>query len=141
WGLRGTAIAYLGVMILLPLSAILKNGFSGGLAAFWTDITSPMAFAALKLTLLAAVITTIINVVMGTLTAYALERYDFPGRRLLNSIVDMPFAIPTLVIGVMLVLLYGPQGTLGAWLSSKGVQVIFNTPGIILALLVVTYPF
>src|SRR4030095_12509901 len=73
WGLRGTAVAYLGVMILLPLSAILKNGFSGGLAAFWTDITSPMAFAALKLTLLAAVITTIINVVMGTLPAYALE--------------------------------------------------------------------
>lgn len=141
WGLRGAAIAYLAVMILLPLSAILKNGFSAGLAAFWSDVSNPMAYAALKLTILAAVITTVINLVMGTLTAFVLERYDFPGRRLLNAIIDMPFAIPTLVIGVMLVLLYGPQGTLGAWLSSKGIQVIFNTPGIVLALLLVTYPF
>jgi sulfate/thiosulfate transport system permease protein len=70
-----------------------------------------------------------------------LVRYDFPGRGLLNALIDMPFAIPTLVTGVMLVLLYGPQRTLGAWLGSKGIQVIFNTPGIVLALLVVTYPF
>lgn len=141
WGLRWVAIGYLGVAILLPLSAILKSGLSEGLATFWIDVTNPMAFAALKLTLLVAVITTLINLVMGTLTAYVVERYEFPGRRLLNSIIDLPFAIPTLVTGVMLVLLYGPQSTLGAWLSSKGIQVIFNTPGIVVALLLVTYPF
>lgn len=141
WGLRTAAIGYLGIMILLPLSAILTNGLSGGPTAFWSDITNPLAFAALKLTLLTAVITTVINLVMGTLTAYVLVRYDFPGRDLLNAVVDLPFAIPTLVTGVMLVLLYGPQRTLGRWLESKGVQVIFDTPGIILALLVVTYPF
>jgi len=135
------AIGYLGVAILLPLSAILKSGLSDGLRTFWRDVTNPMAFAALKLTILVAVITTVINLVMGTLTAYVLERYEFPGRRLLNSIIDLPFAIPTLVTGVMLVLLYGPQSTLGAWLSSKGIQVIFNTPGIVVALLLVTYPF
>ncbi|HEX9424660.1 MAG TPA: sulfate ABC transporter permease subunit CysT [Pyrinomonadaceae bacterium] len=141
WGLRWVAIGYLGVAILLPLSAILKSGLSDGLRTFWRDVTNPMAFAALKLTILVAVITTVINLVMGTLTAYVLERYEFPGRRLLNSIIDLPFAIPTLVTGVMLVLLYGPQSTLGAWLSSKGIQVIFNTPGIVVALLLVTYPF
>jgi sulfate transport system permease protein len=129
------------MMILLPLFAILTSGLSDGPGAFWSDITNPMAFAALKLTLLTAVITTLINLVMGTLTAYVLVRYDFPGRGLLNAIIDMPFAIPTLVTGVMLVLLYGPQRTLGRWLESKGIQVIFDTPGIILALLVVTYPF
>lgn len=141
WGLRLTAILYLGFMIVLPLSAIFENGFRDGLTAFWNDINTPIAFAALKLTIIAAVIITIINAVMGTLTAYVLVRYRFPGRGVLNGLIDMPFAIPTLVTGVMLVALYGPQRTLGAWLNSQGIQVIFATPGIILALLVVTYPF
>ena len=88
-----------------------------------------------------AVVTTAINGVMGTLTAYALVRYDFPGRRLLNGLVDIPFAIPTLVTGVMLVVLYGPQQPLGAWLQARGIQVIFAAPGVVLALLLVTYPF
>jgi sulfate transport system permease protein len=141
WGLRATAILYLFVMIVLPLSAILSTGLENGLRVFWKDITSPMAFGALRLTLTTALITTLINAVMGTLTAYVLVRYDFPGRRLLNALVDMPFSIPTLVTGVMLVVLYGPQRLLGAWLGSHGIQVIFATPGIVLALLLVTYPF
>jgi sulfate transport system permease protein len=128
-------------MIALPLSAIFANGFHDGLAAFWQDITNPTAFAALKLTLTTAVIVTLINAVMGTLTAYVLVRYRFPLQGLLNAIIDMPFAIPTLVTGVMLVALYGPQRTLGAWLNGHGIQVIFATPGIVLALLVITYPF
>ncbi|HEX8091848.1 MAG TPA: sulfate ABC transporter permease subunit CysT [Blastocatellia bacterium] len=141
WGLRAAAISYLGFMIVLPLSAILENGFKDGLTVFWSDITTPVAFSALKLTLTMAVIVTAINAVMGTLTAYVLVRYRFYGRRLLNGIIDMPFAIPTLVTGVMLVALYGTQRTLGAWLNSQGIKVIFATPGIVLALLVVTYPF
>lgn len=141
WGLRGTAFLYLGFMVALPLSAILQNGFSDGLAAFKADIVNPTAFAALRLTITTAVIVTIVNAVMGTLTAYVLVRFRFPGKGLLNTVIDMPFAIPTLVTGVMLVALYGPQRTLGAWLNSHGVQVIFATPGIVLALLVITYPF
>jgi sulfate transport system permease protein len=79
---------------------------------------------------------------MGTLTAYVLVRYDFPGKRLLNSIIDLPLAIPTLVTGVMLVILYGPQQAIGSWLkSSWGLDIIFAPPGIILALLFITYPF
>ena len=141
WGLRAVAVSYLALMILLPVSAILRSGLQDGLAAFWEDVSNPTAVAALKLTLFAAVITTAINVVMGTMTAYVLVRYEFPGRGLLNALVDIPFAIPTLVTGVMLVVLYGPQRTLGAWLEARGVQVIFATPGIVLALLLVTYPF
>ena len=128
-------------MVALPLSAIIENGLADGLTTFWSDIKSPVAFSALKLTLWMAVIVTAINAVMGTLTAYVMVRYRFTGRNLLNGLIDMPFAIPTLVTGVMLVALYGPQRTLGAWLNAHGIQVIFATPGIVLALLVITYPF
>jgi sulfate transport system permease protein len=128
-------------MVALPLAAIVRNGFADGLAAFRDDVTNPTAFGALKLTLISAVIITIINAVMGTLTAYVLVRSRFPMKGLFNAMIDMPFAIPTLVTGVMLVALYGPQRTLGAWLNSQGIKVIFATPGIVLALLVITYPF
>jgi sulfate/thiosulfate transport system permease protein len=141
WGLRVTAFLYLGFMVALPLATIIKNGFADGLPAFWGDVMNPTAFAALKLTLTSSIIITIINAVMGTLTAYVLVRFPFPGKGLLNALIDMPFAIPTLVTGVMLVALYGPQRTVGAWLNAHGIQVIFATPGIVLALLVITYPF
>ncbi|MBL8203029.1 MAG: sulfate ABC transporter permease subunit CysT [Blastocatellia bacterium] len=141
WSLRAIAVLYLSLILLLPLAAMLQHGFSNGLAAFLNDVTNPLAWGALKLTLTAAIAMTVINTLMGTLTAYVLVRYEFFGRRLLNSIIDLPFAIPTLVAGVMLVVLYGPQRTLGAWLEAHGVQVIFATPGIVMALLFVTYPF
>jgi len=141
WSLRLTAFFYLGFTVALPLATIIKNGFADGLGAFWADVTNPTAFSALKLTLMTSVIITIINAVMGTLTAYVLVRFRFPAKGLFNALIDMPFAIPTLVTGVMLVALYGPQRTVGAWLNAHGVQVIFATPGIVLALLVITYPF
>jgi sulfate/thiosulfate transport system permease protein len=141
WGLRSTAFLYLGFMVALPIAAIVQNGFADGLSALWADIVNATALAALKLTLMTAVIVTIANAIIGTLTAYVLVRFRFPGRGLLNAVIDMPFAIPTLVTGVMLVALYGPQRTLGAWLNSHGIQIIFATPGIVLALLVITYPF
>jgi sulfate/thiosulfate transport system permease protein len=141
WGLRATAITYLLVLVVIPILAILANGLGGGLAALWSDITEPVALDALWLTILTAFIMTVVNAVMGTLTAYVLVRYDFPGRMLLNGLVDMPFAIPTIVAGVMLVVLYGPQTFLGAWFGAHGIKVIFATPGIVLALLFVTYPF
>jgi sulfate transport system permease protein len=140
-GLRAVAVGYLGLMIALPLSAIVKTGVEGGPKAFWEDVSNPTAVAALKLTLITAAIMTLVNAVMGTLTAYVLVRCRFPGRRILNNIVDAPFAIPTLVTGVMLVLLFGPQRALGSWLGARGIQIIFARPGIIMALLFVTYPF
>jgi sulfate transport system permease protein len=141
YGLRATAIAYLALMIVVPLLAILQSGFSNGVAAFWREISAPVPFGALRLTIATAVAMTVVNAVAGTLTAWVLVRYRFPGRTLLNGLVDMPFAVPTLVTGVMLVVLYGPQSTIGAWLAGRGVDVIFATPGIVVALLFVTYPF
>lgn len=140
-GLRATAIGYLGLMIALPIAAILKTGVEGGPRAFWQDVSNPVAVSALELTLVTAVVMTAINAVMGTLTAYVLVRYQFPGRQILNGLVDAPFAIPTLVTGVMLVVLFGPQRALGSWLGMRGIQIIFARPGIVLALLFVTYPF
>ena len=141
WGLRVTAALYLGVMIALPLAAIIANGLRDGLRAFWSDLASPAAFAALKLTILMAIIVTLINAVMGTLTAYVIVRYRFYGRGLLNGLIDMPFAIPTLVTGVMLVALYGPSSVLGTILGQYGIGVVYRQPGIVLALLFVTLPF
>ena len=141
WGLRATAAVYLGLMIVLPLAAIAQHGLAGGLSTFLDDVTQPLAVEALVLTIGAAVVMTAVNAVMGTLTAYALVRYSFPGRGLLDAVVDLPFAIPTLVTGVMLVALYGPQTGIGSWLTVRGLPVIYAKPGIVLALLFVCYPF
>ncbi len=141
WGLRTTAGAYLGAMILLPIAAILHAGFEQGLRRFGQSITAPISAEALYLTLTTAAVTTLINAVMGTMAAYVLVRHRFPGQRILNAFIDMPFAIPTLVTGVMLVILYGPQGLFGHWLTLHGIDIVFAKPGIVLALLLVTYPF
>jgi sulfate/thiosulfate transport system permease protein len=142
WGVRAVALTYLGVMVAIPLTVILRDGLQEGLDGLWRSVTSPIAWHALKLTLWTAGVMVIINIVMGTLMAYVLVRYTFPGKHILNAIVDLPLAIPTLVTGVMLVVLYGPQRAVGAWLENElGWRIIFAPPGIILALLFVTMPF
>lgn len=129
-------------MLLIPLLVILQDGLRQGLGEFWRQVTLPMAWHALKLTLWTSTVMTIINTIMGTLTAFVLVRYEFPGKKLLNAVIDLPLAIPTLVTGVMLVILFGPQETLGAWLKDQfDFSVIFAPPGIILALLFLTFPF
>src|SRR5690349_6397154 len=142
WGVRSVALAYLTVMLVIPLLVILQDGTRQGLAELWRQVTLPAAWAALKLTLWTSAVMTVINTIMGTLTAFVLVRYDFPGKRILNGIIDLPLAIPTLVTGVMLVILFGPQEALGAWLKNEfNFSVIFAPPGIILALLFLTFPF
>jgi sulfate/thiosulfate transport system permease protein len=142
WGVRSVALAYLAVMLVIPLLVILQDGTREGLAELWRQVTLPAAWAALKLSLWTAAIMTVINTIMGTLTAFVLVRYDFPGKRILNGIIDLPLAIPTLVTGVMLVILFGPQEALGAWLKEQfDFSIIFAPPGIILALLFLTFPF
>jgi sulfate transport system permease protein len=141
-GIRAAALSYLAVMLLIPLAVIFQDGLREGLGEFLAQVTNPIAWSALVLTLWTSAIMTLINTIMGTLTAYVLVRYQFPGKSILNSIVDLPLAIPTLVTGVMLVILFGPQQTLGAWLKSQlGFSIIFAPPGIILALLFITFPF
>src|SRR5690349_61192 len=145
WGrltARGTALSYLLILLIIPLGVILQDGLQGGPGALVHVLSSKIPLYALWLTLWTAAIMAVINAVMGTLTAYVLVRYSFPGKRLLNGLIDLPFAIPTLVTGVMLVVLYGPQRALGAWLDQNlGLKIIFAPPGIILALLFITFPF
>jgi sulfate transport system permease protein len=139
---RTLALTYLTVMLIIPLAVIFYDGLSNGLGGMWRAIIQPVAWHALMLSLWTAGVMAVINAVMGTLTAYVLVRYSFPGKRLLNGLIDLPFAIPTLVTGVMLVVLYGPQRALGAWFDQNlGLKIIFAPPGIILALLFITFPF
>ena len=142
WGVRSVALTYLAVLLIIPLAVIFQDGLSLGLAGLWRAVSLPVARSALWLTFWTAAVMAVINAVMGTLAAYVLVRYQFPGKALLNGIVDLPFSIPTLVTGVMLVVLYGPQSAVGGWLGQEfGWRIIFAPPGIILALLFVTFPF
>jgi sulfate/thiosulfate transport system permease protein len=142
WPLRGLALSYLALLLIIPLVVIFQDGLREGLGGLWYQITLPIAWHALQLTLWTSAVMTLINTVMGTLTAYVLVRYDFRGKTLLNSLVDVPLAIPTLVTGVMLVILFGPQQALGAWLKEEmGISIIFAPPAIVLALLFITFPF
>src|SRR5512132_1846541 len=119
WGIRTVALSYLLVMLIIPLLVILQDGLREGLAEFWRQVTLPMAWHALKLTLWTSALMTIINTIMGVLTAFVIVRYEFPGKSILNGLIDLPLAIPTLVTGVMLVILFGPQEALGAWLKEQ----------------------
>jgi sulfate/thiosulfate transport system permease protein len=142
WGIRAAALSYLIIMLLIPLAVIFQDGLREGVVGLWSQVSRPAAMHALKLTLWTATLMTIINSVMGLLTALVLVRYRFPGKSILNAVVDLPLAIPTLVTGVMLVVLFGPQQALGAWLRQQfGISIIFAPPGIIIALLFITFPF
>ena len=141
WSVRGVALGYLTLILIVPLAVIVQDGLSAGVVGLWQAVRQPIAWSALTLTLWTAAVVAVVNGVMGLLTAYVLVRYDFPGKTLLNAVTDLPLAIPTLVTGVMLVVLYGPQSVLGAWLeATTGQRIIFAAPGIILALLFITFP-
>lgn len=139
--LRGAAILYLGLMTGLPVLALLAKGFGDGFSSFAHAITSPGGLAAIRLTLITAAITAVVNAVMGTLLAWVIVRYRFPGRSILSMVADLPIAIPTLVTGIMLVAIYGPGSPVGSFLESIGIQVIFAPLGVQIALLIVTLPF
>ncbi|MEX1247053.1 MAG: sulfate ABC transporter permease subunit CysT [Anaerolineales bacterium] len=141
-GLRAASFIFILLMVVIPMIVIIQDAFREGFDEFWHQVSQPVAAHAILLTLWTSALMTLINAIMGLATAFVLVRYDFPGKGILNAIIDLPLAIPTLVTGVMLVILYGPQQTLGAFLDQQlGFQVIFAPPGIVLALLFITFPF
>jgi sulfate/thiosulfate transport system permease protein len=125
---------YLSLVVLIPLAAVVSKGFENGWADFWSAATSPAAVAALKLTLIVSLIVVAINAVTGTLIAWVLVRDDFRGKHIVNSLIDLPFALPTIVAGLTLLALYGPR-------SPVGVDVAYTRVAVGLALLFVTLPF
>lgn len=130
----GVGAIYLAVVVLLPLLAVAVKAFDGGVSEFWHEITRPQAEAALKLTIGISVVVTAINAVMGTLIAWVLVRDEFPGKGFINTLIDLPFALPTIVAGIVLLALYGPK-------SPLGVNIAYTRVGVALALLFVTLPF
>jgi sulfate transport system permease protein len=128
-------------MVVLPLVALVVEAAQPGALAFGKAVTDPFAWHALKLTFATALVMVVINAVTGTATAWVLVRYEFPGKGIMNALIDLPFAVPTVVTGLMLVALYGPSSVLGAFLGRHGWDIIYQQPGIVLALLFVTYPF
>jgi sulfate transport system permease protein len=134
WLGPGVATVYLSVIVLLPLAAVVARSTDRGLGGFWRSVTSPQAIAALELTLVLSVGVVLVNAVAGTLIAWVLVRDDFRGKGAVNSLIDLPFALPTIVAGLTLMALYGPR-------SPLGVNVAFTRAGLLLALLFVTLPF
>lgn len=131
---RGAVSLYLTAIVLIPLAAVVIKSGEGGLAGFWTDVSNPLAVASLKLTLLLSLGVVLVNGIIGTALAWVLVRDDFRGKSLVNSVVDLPFALPTIVAGLTLLALYGPS-------SPFGVNIAFTRIGILMALLFVTLPF
>ena len=132
--LRGTVTLYLSLIVVLPLTAVVWRSSQDGWAAFWAAATQPQALAALRLPLTVSLLVAAGNVVMGTVIAWVLVRDQFPGKRVVNALIDLPFALPTIVAGITLLALYGNN-------SPVGIDVAYTRPGVVLALAFVTLPF
>ena len=135
------AVAVMALLVLLPLAVVLGSGLANGTRAWLAALTEPDALAALRLTLFTAAIVIPLNAVFGTLTAWALVRFEFRGKRLLLALIDLPFAVSPVVAGLCLVLLFGSSGWFGPWLQAHDVKILFARPAIVLATLFITFPF
>ncbi len=140
-GLTLAALVFLGLFLLVPLGAVFAEALRRGVGPYFASFRDPDALAALRLTLTVAAIAVPLNLVFGLAASWAIARFKFPGRSLLITLIDLPFAVSPVVSGLIYVLLFGVHGWLGAWLTDHDLQVIFAVPGIVLATLFVTFPF
>jgi sulfate transport system permease protein len=140
-GLRTVALGYLALLVLVPVGVVLYRTLEPGLDAVWASITTPAAVHAFWLTLEIALIAVPLNTAFGIVAALVLVRSNVRGKRLLEALIDLPFAVSPVVVGLALVLLYGRTGWLGPSLTDHGIQVIFSVPGMVLATIFVTLPF
>jgi len=137
----GITLAYLGLIVLIPLAGLFLRSASMGWPAFWAVATDARTLGALRLSFGASLIAALLNVVMGSLVAWALVRYEFPGKRVVDAMVDLPFALPTAVAGIALTAIYAPNGWIGQFLDPLGIKVAFSPVGIVLALTFIGLPF
>jgi sulfate transport system permease protein len=137
----GFTITYLSLLVLIPLAGLFIRSASLGLDGWWHVITSPRVLAALRLSFGGALIAAAINAVFGTLVAWTFVRYSFPGKRLFQAMVDLPFALPTAVAGIALTAIYAPNGWLGAPLAKLGIKAAYNPTGVVLAMTFIGLPF
>jgi sulfate/thiosulfate transport system permease protein len=141
FSLRALALGYLAVILLVPVGAVIWRAFGHGITPVWQAVTTPDALHAFWLSLLIAAIAVPCNTLFGVACAVVLVRHHFRGRRLLDAVIDLPFAISPVVVGLALVLVYGQAGWLGGWLASHGIPVIFSLPGMVLATVFVSLPY
>ena len=139
--LIGVVLIFLALFLMLPLAVVLYGAFEQGLGVWLAAIVEPDAAAALRLTLLVVVVAVPLNLVFGLAAAWAVAKFDFPGKSVLVTLIDMPFAISPVVVGLMFVILLGNHGPLGQWLIEQGYRVIFSVPGIVLVIVFGTMPF
>jgi sulfate transport system permease protein len=135
------AICFLALFIGIPLLAVFTQAFDKGLEAYWAAITDPDTRSAIRLTLFTALISVSLNLVFGVAAAWTIAKYDFAGKGLLTTLIDLPFSVSPVIAGLIFVLLFGRQGLFGQWLTEHEVKIIFAVPGIVLATTFVTFPF
>ncbi len=141
WALILLAVGAMALLVLLPLLMVLSAAFGDGFRAWWAALREPDALSALSLTLFTVAIVLPINAIFGTLTAWALARFEFCGKRVLLSLIDLPFAVSPVVAGLCLVLLFGSHGWFASLLETLDIKILFARPGIVLATLFITFPF
>ena len=141
FGLIATSLVFLALFLFLPIVAVFVEAGARGWQAYREAITEPDALAAIRLTLLVAAIAVPFNVVVGIAAAWAIARFQFRGKNLLISLIDLPFSVSPVISGLVFVLLFGAQGYFGPWLKANGIEIVFALPGILLATIFVTFPF
>jgi sulfate transport system permease protein len=137
----GASVVFVGLLILLPVISVFTEAFRKGFSFYLSAISDPLAMSALRLTLITAAVTLALNLVFGLAASWLIAKFSFRGRNLLLSLIDLPFAVSPVISGLVFVLLFGAQGWFGDALSRHGLQIIFATPGVILATIFVTFPF
>jgi sulfate transport system permease protein len=135
------SLGFLGVFLLLPLVLVFTTAFRDGVLSYWTAVTDPETRHAVKLTLCAAGAAVFLNTTFGLVAAWAITKFDFRGKQILNTLIDLPLAVSPVIAGLIFVLVFGLQGWLGAWLTEHDISVLFAWPGIVLATTFVTFPF
>jgi sulfate transport system permease protein len=141
WSLITIALGFLLLTLVLPLVLVFAQALSKGLPAYWEALTEPDTLSAARLTLLIAAIAVPVNLVFGVAAAWCISKFQFPGKNLLTTLIDLPFAVSPVISGMIFVLLFGVHGWLGPWLSQHDIKIIFAVPGIVLATTFVTSPF
>src|SRR3954452_3275993 len=139
--LIGASVAFLSLVLFVPLAAIFAEALRKGLWVYAQSFTDPHALAAVRLTLLVAIVCVPLNLVFGLAASWAIAKFQFPGKSILITLIDLPFAVSPVISGLVFVLLFGIRGWLGSWLDEYHIQIIFAVPGVILATLFVTFPF
>jgi len=139
--LIGVALAFIGFFLVLPLIFVFVEAFGQGIGFYISSLRDPLAWSAIELTLIAAAISVPLNCLFGVCAAWAIAKFEFPGKSLLITMIDLPFSVSPVIAGLLFVLVFGAQGWLGPWLDDHDIKIIFAVPGIVLATIFVTFPF